>query len=179
MVGQLNITAFQPTNMQSLCSAYWGSNKCSFGDAVFRLCFPHLAASAIIRTKWHHQWLHYTAYCTAGWKQSCLQSAWHSIISSLWRSVNPLIAQILTISRAGTFSSSVLIVLVASRIFFFCCCFWRNCYSGLPGYVEYEVAVAAQTAAGTGPYYNVLNFTTPEDGKQSFLTVSTLFITCH
>ena len=119
MVGQLNITAFQPTNMQSLCSAYWGSNKCSFGDAVFRLCFPHLAASAIIRTKWHHQWLHYTAYCTAGWKQSCLQSAWHSIISSLWRSVNPLIAQILTISRAGTFSSSVLIVLVASRIFFF------------------------------------------------------------
>ena len=51
----------------------------------------------------------------------------------------------------------------------------RNCYSGLPGYVEYEVAVAAQTAAGTGPYYNVLNFTTPEDGKQSFLTVSTLF----
>ena len=90
--------------------------------------------------------------------------------------MNPLIAQILTITRAGTFSSSVLIVLVASRIFFF---FWWNCYSGLPGYVEYEVAVAAQTAAGTGPYYNVLNFTTPEDGKQSFLTVSTLFITCH
>ena len=88
--------------------------------------------------------------------------------------MNPLIAQVLTISRAGTFSSSVLIVLVASRIFFL-----RNCYSGLPGYVEYEVAVAAQTAAGTGPYYNVLNFTTPEDGKQSFLTVSTLFITCH
>ena len=38
---------------------------------------------------------------------------------------------------------------------------------GLPGFVEYEVAVAAQTAVGTGPYSNVTNFTTPEGGKES------------
>ena len=50
--------------------------------------------------------------------------------------------------------------------------FLCDCYSGLPGYVEYEVAIAAQTAVGTGPYYNVTNFTTPEDGKQLLLTVS-------
>ena len=52
-----------------------------------------------------------------------------------------------------------------------------NCYSGLQGYVEYEVAIAAQTAVGTGPYYNVTNFTTPEDGKRLLLAAPFTSIT--
>ena len=37
--------------------------------------------------------------------------------------------------------------------------------TGLQNYIEYEVAVAAQTAVGTGPYSIAQNFTTPEGGK--------------
>ena len=42
-----------------------------------------------------------------------------------------------------------------------------NCCLGLPGFAKYQVALAAQTAVGTGPYSNVTNFTTPEGGKES------------
>ena len=75
-------------DMVFLYSTYRGSNQCSFGDTVFRFHLPYMAATTIILSKWYHQWLHYTTYCTARWKQSCLQSTRGCIITSLWRCVH-------------------------------------------------------------------------------------------
>ena len=48
-------------------------------------------------------------------------------------------------------------------------CILQCVRTGLQSYGEYEVAVAAKTAVGTGPYSIAQNFTTPEGGKSPTL----------
>ena len=47
--------------------------------------------------------------------------------------------------------------------------------TGLQEYVDYSIRVRAYTGVGPGPYSDVMNVTTNEDGKNINITVSTLF----
>ena len=53
--------------------------------------------------------------------------------------------------------------------------FFFKCYSGLHIFGDFQVAVAAQTAAGTGPYSIAPNLTIPINCKASFPSIFTLF----
>ena len=50
-----------------------------------------------------------------------------------------------------------------------CICILQCVHIGLQNYGEYEVAVAAKTAVGTGPYSIAQNFTAPEGGESPTL----------
>ena len=50
-----------------------------------------------------------------------------------------------------------------------CICILQCVRTGLRNYGEYEVAVAAKTAVGTGPYSIAQNFTAPEGGESPTL----------
>ena len=55
-----------------------------------------------------------------------------------------------------------------------CICILQCVRTGLRNYGEYEVAVAARTAVGTGPYSIAQNFTAPEGGESP--TLITIFL---